>query len=202
MTADNPGQQQENFSSQLAVLVLKLSNWNQLMHLPRRVREHSQSTRDQDVALKAQIYSLKKNKLKQFHELQREFNPAYSLQPTFTKCFSFKALYRREASLLAVTPELPPFWFGFFPIWFFPLCVFPSCAFLSFTLVSVLCIPCCIPRQLFIEGLIHPKTTSPAVCQYSSGCLSPRNSITFLLVGCSSAFTTAHPLCSSRAWSP
>jgi len=115
VTADNPGQQQENFSSQLAVLVLKLSNWNQLMHLPRRVREHSQSTRDQDVALKAQIYSLKKNKLKQFHELQREFNPAYSLQPTFTKCFSFKALYRREASLLAVTPELPPVlvWFFF-----------------------------------------------------------------------------------------
>lgn len=75
-------------------------------------------------------------------------------------------------------------------IWFFLFCVFPSCAFLSFTLVCVLCIPCCIPWQLFIEGLIHPKTTSLAVCQCSSGCLSPRNSITFLLAGCSSAFTT------------
>lgn len=45
-----------------------------------------------------------------------------------------------------------------------------------------------------------PRSVPPAVCQHRSSCLSPRNSITFLLAGCSSAFMTAHPLCSS--WVP
>lgn len=60
-------------------------------------------------------------------------------------------------------------------------------------------------RMLYSSAIIYrrdsstPRSVPPAVCQYSSSCLSPRNSITFLLAGCSSAFTTAHPHCRSRA---
>lgn len=44
-----------------------------------------------------------------------------------------------------------------------------------------------------------PSSMPPAVCQCSSSCLSPRNSITFLLPSYRSTFLTAHPLCRSRA---
>lgn len=90
MTVRDPKEQQEQPNSQLTILVLEQSSWNQLIYFSSRVRKHPQSTGDQNVAIEAQINSLKKNKWEQFHCPQWN-----SVQCTAYKALSPSAFHSR-----------------------------------------------------------------------------------------------------------